>query len=418
MNIAITDKSGHLSEKAFSEEIERAEEIRKRILKGEENYKASLGWLNTKNAAAPDTIEKINALAKKVRENSDVFVLIGVGGSNNAARSVIEALKDRGGIEILYMGNTLSPYALNKAIDSLNGKDFTIDCIAKNFETLEPGSSFRLLREVMAKRYSAKECAERTICTGTYGSSLEALCRKEGYTFLSFPLDIGGRYSALTNVGLLPMAIADIDINALAKGASDMEAELKAKAGKDNIALLYAAARHLLHKEGYSVELLSSFEPQLRHFYKWWIQLFAESEGKEGKGLLPSCAEYSEELHSLGQFIQDGSPLLFETFLSPEEQQSSIIVRPDGKNDHFDYLNGMDFFDINKAAFKATLSAHSEKCPCLVISFPKIDEYNFGQLFYFFEFSCYVSASLLGVNPFDQEGVEAYKRQMFKALGK
>ena len=249
-----------------------------------------------------------------------------------------------------------------------------IDCIAKNFETLEPGSSFRILREYMESEYGKEESTKRTIAVGTTGSSLEKLCEKYGYTFLEFPLNVGGRYTAMTNVGLLPMAVAGIDIRELVKGARDMQIRVHEESTEKNIAYQYACLRNLYYKEGYRVEMLSSFEPQFRFFYKWWIQLFAESEGKDNKGVFPVAGEFSEELHSVGQFIQDGSPIMFETFLDVKKQNASLIV--------------------------------------------ELDAYHFGQLFYFFQFACYLSCKIMGVNPFDQPGVEAYKKWMFEALGK
>ena len=321
-------------------------------------------------------------------------------------------------MEIVYAGNTLSPHALNKMLRSLEGKDYAIDCIAKNFETLEPGSSFRILREAMAKKYSPEEAARRTICTGTYGSSLEKLCQQEGYTFVPFPTDVGGRYSAFSYVGLLPMAVAGIDVRALVRGGRDMEALLHATDAASNLALRYAALRNLYHRQGYALEMLASFEPQFRWFYKWWVQLFAESEGKDGKGIFPVAAEYSEELHAVGQYLQDGAPLMFETFLDVKEPTDHLVIRSDGRKDYFDYLNGKDFWDINRAAFDATVTAHSAKMPCVIFEIGALDAYHFGQLFYFFQFACYLSGEILGINPFDQPGVEAYKGWMFKALGK
>ena len=374
------------------------------------------GWLHCDQAAMQRA--QIAEKAKEIRENADVFVLVGVGGSNQAARAMIEAIQKPGGPEIVYAGNTLSANAMNRMLKRLEGKRFAVDCIAKNFETLEPGASFRVLRRELAARCSPAEAAARILCTGTEGSPLEELCQKEGYTFLPFPTNIGGRYTAMTYVGLLPMAVAGIDIRALVRGAAGMEQALRSGAPEDNLALRYAVLRNLYYQRGYKLELLASFEPQFRWFYKWWVQLFAESEGKDGKGLFPVCAEYSEELHAVGQYIQDGAPLMFETFLDVEARQDSLVVMPDGKADHFDYLNGKDFYDINKAAFSATVTAHSQKLPCLIFDIPALDAYNFGQLFYFFQFACYVSGSLLGIDPFNQPGVEAYKCWMFKALGK
>lgn len=384
---------------------------------GEEQYSDSQGWLDTEEWADDIQITKLEELAKKIQKEADAFVLIGVGGSNNAARSVIEAIQKEGTPEIIYAGNTLSPNALNKMMKKLDGKDIYVDCIAKNFETLEPGSSFRILRKYMYEKYGDK-AAERIIATGTTGSSLDILCQENGYTFLEFPLNVGGRYTAMTNVGLLPMAVAGVDIRALVQGAADMQERLHMENAEENIAYQYACLRNLYYNKGYRVEMLSSFEPQLSYFYKWWIQLFAESEGKDNKGIFPVASEFSEELHSVGQFIQDGSPILFETFINIVKQQDSLVVEPDEFKDYFDYLDGKDFWEINKAAYAATVEAHSKKLPCLTFEMDAINAYNFGQLFYFFQFACYLSCEIMGVNAFDQPGVEAYKKWMFEALGK
>ena len=384
---------------------------------GETCYADSQGWLDTEEWAGEENIKRLEEIAKEIRENADAFVLIGVGGSNNAARSVIEALRRDDAPEIIYAGNTLSPDAMNCMMKKLEGKSIYIDCIAKNFETLEPGSAFRILRKYMEKTYGG-EAGKRIIATGTVGSSLETLCTKCGYTFLEFPLNVGGRYTAMTNVGLLPMAVAGIDIRELVKGARDMQIRVHEESAEKNIAYQYAFLRNLYYKEGYRVEMLSSFEPQFRFFYKWWIQLFAESEGKDNKGVFPVAGEFSEELHSVGQFIQDGSPIMFETFLDVKKQNASLIVEPDEKEDYFDYLDGKDFWEINKAAYHATVTAHSKKLPCMTFELDELDAYHFGQLFYFFQFACYLSCKIMGVNPFDQPGVEAYKKWMFEALGK
>ena len=275
--------------------------------------------------------------------------------SNNAARSVIEALRKDDAPEIIYAGNTLSPDAMNRMMKRLEGKSI---------------------------------------------------------------YNVGGRYTAMTNIGLLPMAVAGIDIRELVKGARDMQIRVYEESADENIAYQYACLRNLCYKEGYRVEMLSSFEPQFRFFYKWWIQLFAESEGKDNKGVFPVAGEFSEELHSVGQFIQDGSPIMFETFLDVKKQNASLIVEPDEKEDYFDYLDGKDFWEINKAAYHATVAAHSKKLPCLTIEVDELDAYHFGQLFYFFQFACYLSCKIMGVNPFDQPGVEAYKKWMFEALEK
>ena len=418
LKLSIRDEQALISEAELTTAILDGIPVLEHAQLGETQYSDSQGWLHVDEWANEQVLTHIEQLSAEIRKNCDAFVLVGVGGSNNAARSVIEALKNDDSPEIIYAGNTLSANTMNRLLKQLENKRFFINCIAKNFETLEPGVSFRILRQELASRCSTIETAKHIICTGTYGSSLEQLCINEGYTFLPFPTNIGGRYSAMSYVGLLPMAVAGIDIRALVQGASDMEQALHTGAPDKNLALRYAVLRNLYYKHGYSMELLASFEPQFCYFYKWWIQLFAESEGKNGKGLFPVAAEYSEELHAVGQYIQDGAPLMFETFLDVEARQDSLVVMPDQKTDFFDYLDGKDFYDINKAAFSATLTAHSKKLPCLIFEIPALDAYNFGQLFYFFQFACYLSGCLLGVNPFDQPGVEAYKSWMFRALGK
>lgn len=418
LNIKIQDQQNRVTPEMLSEALQEAAPVLLRAKAGEDRYADSQGWLNLDQWAGDAWLDQIEAIADRIRKSCDAFVLIGVGGSNNAARSVIEALSDGAGVEIIYAGNTLSPHALNRMLASLEGKDYAIDCIAKNFETLEPGSSFRILREAMTKKYTPEEAASRIICTGTYGSSLEKLCQEEGYTFVPFPTNVGGRYSAFSFVGLLPMAVAGIDIRALVRGGKEMARLLHETDGESNPALRYAVLRNLYHRQGYVLEILASFEPQFRWFYKWWVQLFAESEGKDGKGIFPVAAEYSEELHAVGQYLQDGAPLMFETFLDAAASDDHLVIHPDGKRDYFDYLNGKDFQEINRAAFEATLTAHSAKLPCVILTVGSIDAYHFGQLFYFFQFACYLSGEILGINPFDQPGVEAYKGWMFKALGK
>ncbi len=418
LQMFVKDQNHRISEEQLLSAIRDNNDFLKKAQTGEKEFSDSLGWLEINKWAGEDTLRRIEEIASRIRKSCDAFVLIGVGGSNNAARSVIKALASDSPVEIIYAGNSLSPYALNQVLHRLEGKDYAIDCIAKNFETLEPGSAFRILREAMAKKYSAEEAAKRTICTGTYGSSLEKLCKAEGYTFVPFPTDIGGRYSAFSYVGLLPMAVAGIDICSLVRGGQAMEQLLKNTENEDNIALRYAALRNLYYQQGYSLEMLAEFEPQFRCFNKWWTQLFAESEGKNGKGLFPVAAEYSEELHAVGQYLQDGAPLMFETFLDVKAPTGSVIIHPDKKEDYFDYLDGKDFSEINRAAFDATIAAHSTKMPCIIFEMDALDAYHFGMLFYFFQFSCYLSCKILGVNPFDQPGVENYKGWMFKALGK
>ncbi|MBD3949828.1 glucose-6-phosphate isomerase [Tuanshanicoccus lijuaniae] len=378
-------------------------------------FSDSLGWFDTEKWADDLNLTKIEAIANRIKSDAEVFIIIGVGGSNNAARSVIKALQTVGPT-ILYSGNTLSAHSIQQVLNMIEGKSIYINCIAKNFETLEPGSSFRIFRQYLVKKYGEKEAAKRIITTGTVGSCLEKISHENGYTFTEFPQDVGGRFTALTTVGLLPMAVAGIDIRQLICGAREMQLLLQKETNQSNIAYRYAVYRYLLALKGYAVEVLASFEPQFSWFNKWWQQLYGESEGKNGKGILPIYAEYSEDLHSLGQFVQDGSPILFETFLDVEIPDASYLFQEDKIDDGFDYLNGRDIYEINKIAFEATLAAHSKKFPCGTIIVERIDAKHFGELFYFFEFSCYVSSLLFEVNPFNQPGVEAYKQLMFSKL--
>ena len=412
MRLCLADKQGLVGN--LEAEAEPFLPILGRAQRGEERYSDSLGWLEPGKWAGEEWLSRISLMAKRASSIADTFVVIGVGGSNNSARALLSAARPEG-MRIVYAGNTLSAEALGRVLEELEGHDYVIDCIAKNFATLEPGVSFRLLRADLERKYG-EGARERIFCTGTEGSSLEALSRKEGYEFLPFPDDIGGRYTALSPVHLLPMAAGGADIYALSEGAAAMAAELRSAEGLDNLAFRYALIRNLLLRKGFSMEVLASFEPRLRWFFKWWEQLFAESEGKDGKGLFPKSAEFSEELHSLGQFIQDGTGLLFETFLGVEGGPELAI--PSFSDDGFSYLDGKSFNDLNRAAYEATVEAHSERFPCLCLTIPDTSERTMGALFYFFQFACYVSGGILGVNPFDQPGVEAYKTGMFSKLGR
>lgn len=383
-----------------------------------EKYQDSQGWMHTEQWANQAALERIQKKADEISENADAFILVGIGGSNQAARAVIKALKPSK-TQIIYAGNTLSEYELNEMLNSLRGKDFYIDVIAKNFETLEPGASFRALRAVMEEKYGSN-ANKRIIVTGTIGSHLEDLAHTHGYDFFTFPTDVGGRYSVFSDVGLLPMAVAGIDVQKLITGAAEMQDFLLKDVSVNNPAVQHALIRNLLYNKGYRMEMLSFFEPRLYYFSKWWTQLFAESEGKDSKGLYPIVGQYSEDLHSIGQFVQDGSKLIFETFikLAHKDQNCSVILAADQVDDRFDYLNGKDFWWINKSAEQATIAAHSETLPCLELEIDAIDEYHLGQLFYFYMITCAVSGALLGVNPYNQDGVESYKKQMFHILGK
>lgn len=398
----------------FDDYLEEHQTVFEKLKQARRTYKEDLGWLEIDEWAKPDIIQDVLQLAQQIRAKADVFVLIGVGGSNKAARSVIDALQVSGP-KVLYAGNTLSPSAIQSLLQELDGQSVYIHCIAKNFETLEPGSSFRILRNYLKARYG-QAADERISVTGSRNSRLEAISQTEGYPFLEFPTNIGGRFTALTSVGLLPMAVTGIDIQALLAGARQMSQELHTQANATNPAYQYAVYRHFLYQAGYSAELLASFEPQLGYFQQWWRQLFAESEGKAGKGLLPTYATYSEDLHAIGQFVQEGSPILIETFLHVEDPQATLIFPEADLEDGFSYLEGQDFATINHEAYQATVEAHLLTTPVGIVTIEKIDAWHFGQLFYFFQYACFISALLLKVHPFNQPGVEAYKERMFKRL--
>lgn len=420
LELTVKDQRELVSEDVLRQAMQCNAEILRRAQAGEAKYSDSQGWLDVNEWASDAILTHIEQIAADVRAHCDAFVIIGVGGSNNAARSVIEALAQQSGdTEIIYAGNTLNPNALNRMLKSLEGKDYAIDCIAKNFETLEPGSSFRILRKAMTAKYGPEEAARRTICTGTYGSSLEELCKAEGYTFVPFPTNVGGRYTAMTYVGLLPMAVAGIDISAVLAGGSLAREELNIRSF-ENPAWQYAASRYLLAQTGKQIELLCAWEPDAAYLGRWWQQLFGESEGKEGKGLFPAFLEYSADLHSMGQMVQQGRRNLFETILTFDPPQKKAAVELDWKDlDGLNYLDGKTLDFVERQACAGVIGAHVDGgVPIITIDAGPLDAHKLGELFYFFELSCALSAYMLGVNPFDQPGVEAYKENMFRLLGR
>ena len=421
-DITLTFAGGRtgLTEEVLDQRVQAAAPLLAEVLAGEEQYQDNLGWFPVDEAAGPERVDFLLEQAARVRADADAFVVIGIGGSNQAARAVVKALRPENGPAILWAGNTISACETARLLKELDGyRSVYIDCIAKNFETLEPGISFRVLRRYLEQRYGQAEAAKRIFATGTPGSTLHQLCIDNGYTFLTFPERIGGRYSVGSDVGLFPMAVAGVDVKALVQGMRDMRDQLRAAPAGENLALRYACLRKWMLEQGLSLEMLAFFEPRLDYFAKWWIQLFAESEGKDGTGLYPVVSSNSEDLHSIGQFIQQGSPILFETFVTVRARDASVVLPATDKKDYFDYLTGRDFWDINDTARRATMRAHSEGgIPCLELSIPAIDAHTLGELFYFFLFSCYLSCKLVGVNPFNQPGVESYKGYMFKNLGK
>ena len=415
--LSVTDKTNQVSSITEQDKLAALDTLQT-VQAGEDQYKQSLGWHSTEYWAGEEALNRYESLANQIRVEADAFVVIGIGGSNQAARAIISALEPSDGPEILWTGNTISSHSMKQVLIELDKyKSVFVNVIAKNFETLEPGVAFRILRQYLQKRYPVS-WVKRVVATGTPGSHLEKLCLEHHFTFLPFPENIGGRFTALSPIGLFPMAVAGVDIRHLAQGASEMETMLKTDCTIHNPALQYALIRNALYQKGYRMEMLAFFEPRLYRFAKWWVQLFGESEGKQSLGLYPIIGSYSEDLHSIGQFVQEGTPVIFETFITLQQASHDLTTPSDEVDDRFGYLNSLDLDSINDAACRATIDAHSQVFPCIKISVDTIDAFSLGQLLYFFQFSCYLSGTLLGVNPFDQPGVEAYKNRMFKILGK
>ncbi len=397
--------------------IEKQKPLIKEIIGDLDNfntkYKDSLGWLDLDQEASSDKLDKINKLATKIRSLGTVLVLIGIGGSNQGARAVIEALEKKDDFEVIWAGNNLSAYEVNTVIKSIGDRDFCINVIAKNFQTVEPGVGFRIFRNLLIKKYG-KKYNERVITTGTINSYFETLSKKEGYTFIDFPLELGGRYSIFSNVGLLPIACANYDIKVLVEGAKDIAKNIRSNEDVIN----YIAFRTANYSSNINVEMLSYFEPRLFRLAKWWMQLVAESEGKDDKGIFPVTANFSEDLHSIGQFIQSGNPILFETFIKINNQQFDIELLKNNVDDQFDYLNDKTLNEVNRIAEMATIKAHSSRLAVCTIEFEKLKEFELGQLMYMYFFVTYISCIYMSVNPFNQPGVETYKAWMFEGLKK
>lgn len=384
----------------------------------DEQYADHLGWFNVMENLSLKQIEQIIEFASKIQKECEYFVLIGVGGSNNAARAAIALLNKKSPVKIIYAGNHLSAKEMNQVLQLINDYHVHIHCIAKNFETLEPGLTFRILRQATINKYGSA-ASTYISAIGTKNSLLEKICKQHQYTFFEFPQTVGGRYSSLTSVGLVSMAVAGLDIDQMVEGGKAIEKELKENVSITNQALIYASARKLMYKLGYPIELLTAFHPEFRDFSRWWWQLFGESEGKNKGGIFPVTATYSEDLHSIGQYVQEGANLLFETVLQIKNLKEDLRIPESTIVDQFDYLESFTLNEINEAASKATIQAHLNKLPIIIeISIDELDEFHLGALFYYFEFSVYLSSILHQVNPFDQPGVEAYKQLMFKTLGK
>jgi len=387
-----------------------------------------LGWLDLPVAEETPEIRRIRAAAKTIRANSDVFVVIGIGGSYLGPRAAIELLqgpnrnigKGKGDPQILFAGNTLSTRAWNELTHLLEGKDFSICLVSKSGTTTEPAIATRALRWLLERKYGTDGARKRTYAiTDPVNGALRQMANEEGWESFVIPPSVGGRYSVLTAVGLLPMAVAGIDPMEVMSGAYEAKREYDLRSF-ENPVWLYAAIRNLMYRKGKAVELLTSFEPGFKMMGGWWQQLFGESEGKDGKGLFPVYAEFTADLHSLGQMIQQGQRNLFETMLRFDGPEIPVTIGSDYKDlDGLNYLEGKTLDFVDEQAYRGTLAAHVDGgVPVITMELGKLDAAKLGELFYFFELSCGISAYVLGVNPFDQPGVEYYKRNMFELLGK
>ncbi len=379
------------------------------------------GWVELPGQIKDSFFKDLNKVAARVQKNSDAVISIGIGGSYLGIRAAEEFLKSDAKLPIYYAGQNLSSDYLNDLLNSLKKKDVTVVVISKSGTTTEPALAFRIVKQFLDKKYSKKELKDRIICvTDEKKGALRSIATKEGYQTFVIPDDVGGRFSIFTPVGLVPLALAGIDTKELIEGARFAEQEFSNAILSKNIAYQYAAARYLLYKQGKTIEVLSSFYPNMFYITEWWKQLFGESEGKDKKGIFPASLNLTADLHSMGQLMQDGPRNVFETFLMLDQPRTELKIPQDKDNlDGFNFVAGKDLDFVNKQAYQATAFAHhSGGVPNMTISVPEINAFSLGELFYFFEKAVAISGYLLGVNPFDQPGVEAYKSKMFQLLGK
>ena len=426
MNV-ISLNNKFIDEYVEKEELNALEPFVKAVHKGihEKNLAGSefLGWLQWASKYDETELQRLEQTAAKIRDNMDVLVVIGIGGSYLGTKAVQELLSNpftNKGVEVIFAGQNISDRYMEDLLRYIEGKEVAVNVISKSGTTTEPAIAFRKLRKWMEDTYG-DGASERIIATtDSSEGALRKSVDKNGYVSFEIPPDIGGRYSVLTPVGLFPLAVAGIDIRALIKGAVQAEKDLDNDDVHSNPAYQYAAYRQILNARGYSVEVLASVEPSMASMHEWWKQLFGESEGKQGKGVFPASVVYSTDLHSLGQYLQNGKRFLFETMLCFTEDQYKTAVPMDEEDvDGLNYLSGKTFHEVNQQALDASAMAHAEGgVPILYLEMERIDAFHAGYLLYFFMKSCAMSAYLSGVNPFDQPGVEFYKQNMFQLLGK
>ncbi|MDE5782002.1 MAG: glucose-6-phosphate isomerase [Lachnospiraceae bacterium] len=390
-----------------------------------------LGWINLPVDYDKEEFARIKKAAEKIQNDSDILLVIGIGGSYLGARAAIEFLRhsfynnqckeERKTPEIYYVGNNISGTYIQHLADIVKGKDFSINMISKSGTTTEPAIAFRVFKKMLVEKYGKEEAAKRIYATtDKEKGSLKNLADAEGYETFVVPDDVGGRFSVLTAVGLLPIAVSGADIDKLMEGAASGRELALNKEFAENDALKYAAIRNILHRKGKSVEILANYEPSVHYVSEWWKQLYGESEGKDQKGIFPASVDLTTDLHSMGQFIQDGSRIMFETVINVETPKCSLELEEEEVDlDGLNYLAGKSIDFINKSAMNGTILAHTDgNVPNLLVNIPEQNEFYLGQLFYFFEFACGISGYISGVNPFNQPGVESYKKNMFALLGK
>ena len=430
-NVSLNLKNSGITQKTILTYKEQVENIHKDLHRRASDEKDFVGWLELPTNYDKEEFARIKKSAQKIKKESDILLVIGIGGSYLGARAVIEALtssfnnmlseKDRKYPQVLYVGNNLSPNYINELIEYIGDKDFSVNVISKSGTTTEPAIAFRIFREILENKYGIDEARSRIYATTDKAKgALKTLAQNEGYEQFVVPDNVGGRYSVLTAVGLLPIAVAGIDIDKLMAGARIAQDRYNDPDVKYNECYKYAVARNILYKLYRNTEILVNYEPKMHYFTEWWKQLFGESEGKDQKGIFPAGVDFTTDLHSMGQYIQEGRRNLFETVISIKMPNSDIIINPDDDNlDGLNYLAGKGLDYVNKKAMEGTIQAHvSGDVPNIVIEIEKLDEENIGELIYFFEKACAMSGNILGVNPFNQPGVEEYKKNMFRLLEK
>ena len=418
-----------IEQKEIDDYRNRVSEIHARLHNKAGKGNEYLGWLHLEQD--PTELERMKESAEKIQQDSDVLLVIGIGGSYLGAQAAIQMLthsfndlqskEERKTPHVFFVGKHISATYKQELLSVIKDKDVSINVISKSGTTTEPAIAFRIFRKFLEEKYGKEEASKRIYATtDKEKGALKTLADEEGYETFVIPDDIGGRYSVLTPVGLLPMAVSGISIDEVLAGAKDATADLNEPELLKNPAYQYAAIRNILYEKGYTTEILANYDPKLRFFSDWWVQLFGESEGKDGKGIFPTAANFTTDLHSLGQYIQEGRRNLFETVLRVQSEAEDLYIEQEENDlDGLNYLAGKSLHEINITASEATLKAHVDGgVPNMVVDLPALDAYTFGYMVYFFEKACAVSGYLLGVNPFDQPGVEAYKQNMFEMLGK